>query len=140
MSYGTGKAPSLGVPASTQGDFSMLIDSGQRSALTSAKTFFSVQEMDHLLKSIFKAFEVLSFLDWCLGAVAKKLQEFPSLRAEATDLENFLSCADRAVRDGSHEVAALYAMGVLEKHELWVSFTAKGVSTTEIGCTVFPSG
>ena len=60
-SYATGDLPSLGVAASSQGDFSSLVDSTRRSAFSSAKIMFTGSELDHTVKSTFKALEVISF-------------------------------------------------------------------------------
>ncbi|XP_066981075.1 uncharacterized protein [Macrobrachium rosenbergii] len=139
LSYAMGEAPSLGVAASSQGNFSALIDVGCGSPLASAKMFVSAQEIDHLLKSLFRSFEVLSLLDWCVGAVAKKLQDPAFLCDESSDLFNFLSCSEKAVRDGSQELAALYAVGVLKKRELWISFILKGIMAPQKSA-FFPSG
>lgn len=70
--YVTGKAPSLGVTASSQGDFSSLID------FASVKVFSS-SELDHLVKNLFKVFKVLSFLDWTIRVLAKKIEDFKGL-------------------------------------------------------------
>lgn len=37
--------------------------------------FFLASELAHLLKNIFKVFKVMSFLDWMVGALARKLRE-----------------------------------------------------------------
>ena len=61
--YATGSLPSLGVSASSQGDFSGLVDSSKRTSFANAKIMFTTSELDHLVKDSFKAFEVVSFLD-----------------------------------------------------------------------------
>lgn len=49
----------------------------------------------------------------------------------AEDWPPILSCADKAVRDGSFEVVGLFTMGVLKKRELWCSFTTRGVTSVQ---------
>lgn len=61
----------MGGAASSQGDFSGLIGS----ARCSAKVFFVSAEFDHLVKHLFKVLEVFSFLDWMIGALARKIEE-----------------------------------------------------------------
>ncbi|XP_068227438.1 uncharacterized protein [Palaemon carinicauda] len=73
----TGEVLGLGVPTSSQGDFSRLVDSSRRSAMSKSKIMWSNSEMDHLLMGIFRSFEVLSLMDWILRALA-----------EATDSSN----------------------------------------------------
>ena len=96
-SYATGEVPSLGVAASSQGDFSGLVDPARRSAFSSAKILFTGSELDHTVKSTFKALEVVSFLEWSIGAVARKIST-SSISAEDSDcISSFLSCIDKAV-------------------------------------------
>lgn len=74
---------------------------------------FSVLEMDHLLKNLFKVFEAL-FLDWSIVALAKKIDsDLPE--DIAADWRSVLSCADKAVRDSSMEMSSLYAIGILKR-------------------------
>lgn len=113
--YVPGEAPSLGVAASSRGDFSGLIDSAQRSAFSWAKTMFSALEMDHLLKSMFKVFKVFSFLEWAIGALAKKIRDSDLPQDIAIDWRSVLSCADKAIRDGSFEISAPLCYGDFEE-------------------------
>ncbi|XP_066958811.1 uncharacterized protein [Macrobrachium rosenbergii] len=76
--YVTGEAPSLGVAASSQGEFSSLMESSCHSAFAPAKVF-SFAELDHLIKNILKVFKGLSFLDWTIGTLAMKIEDFKGL-------------------------------------------------------------
>lgn len=38
------------------------------------KIMFLAAELDHIIQNMFKVFEVLSFLDWTMGALAKKIE------------------------------------------------------------------
>lgn len=67
LSYLTGEAPSLGVAA--------CIDSSRHLAFAVAKIIFSSTELDHLVRSVFQVLEVLSFLNWSIGALAKKMED-----------------------------------------------------------------
>lgn len=78
-SYNTREAFSLGVAASFQGDFSGLIDMSRRSAFAVAKVMFSPIELNHLLENLFRVLEVVSFLDWLVGALACKIKNISSL-------------------------------------------------------------
>ncbi|XP_066981529.1 uncharacterized protein [Macrobrachium rosenbergii] len=137
LSYMTGEAPSMGVSACSQGDFSILIDSSHRSS-SSAKIVFSSTELDHLVKEMFKVFEVLSFLDWVVGALAKKIEDHKDLASDITsNWIGVLSCADKAVRDGSLELSALITFGVLKKREVWCSFTNEGLTQPQKSALMF---
>lgn len=99
--------------------------------------FLSV-ELDHFVKDLFKVFEVFSFLDWTVGALAKKIKDFSDLAGDiASDCLGVLSCADKAIADGPLELAALFSLGLLKKRKLWCSFTTKSHSDLEIGSFVF---
>ncbi|XP_068217898.1 uncharacterized protein [Palaemon carinicauda] len=50
-----------------------LVDSPCRLAMRRTKILRSTSEFDHLLKGVFRAFEVFNFLDWTLGALGKKV-------------------------------------------------------------------
>lgn len=80
LSYAAGEAPSLGVSALSQGYFSGLIGLSRRLAFNSAKILFSSTELDHLIKYLFKVFEVLNFLDWAVGALAHEIKDCPRPR------------------------------------------------------------
>ncbi|XP_066978941.1 uncharacterized protein [Macrobrachium rosenbergii] len=56
-SHATGEAPSLGAAASSQGDFSGLINSSRGSTFSLAKVMFSSAEIDHLLRNLYKVFK-----------------------------------------------------------------------------------
>ncbi|MGL5405376.1 MAG: hypothetical protein ACRDAX_01060 [Propionibacteriaceae bacterium] len=136
--YVTGEAPSLGVSASSQGDFSSLIDSSRRSAFAAAKVFFTAPELDHVVKNQFKLLEVFSFLDWTIGALAAKIEDCPSLSQElAEDWIGVLSCADKSIRDGCDELASLIAFGTLKKRQLWCSFASKRVTSQQKSALLF---
>lgn len=136
--YATGELPSLGVAASSQGDFSGLVDANRRTAFSSAKIFFSSPDFDHLIKNLFKVIEVFSFLDWTIAALARKIEDCRSLEDSlTTDWLDILSCADKAVRDGSGELASLLTLGVLKKRELWCSFTSKEVTSNQKSALTF---
>ncbi|XP_068227485.1 uncharacterized protein [Palaemon carinicauda] len=121
--YATGEVLGLGVPASAQGDFSSLVDSPRRLAMRRSKICWSSSDLDHLLKGIFRAFEVFNFLDWCLGALSRKI----SPTEKETSLL-IMSCMDKAIRDGSNELAASFVSGVLKKRENLCSFLSAGVT------------
>lgn len=112
LSYVTGEAPSLGVSASSQGNFFSLIDSTRHSAFVSVKIGFLSTELDHLVKDLFKVFEIFSFLDWKVGALTKKIEDCAAPPDNFTaDWLGVLSCVDEAFRDGSQELAALFTLG-----------------------------
>ncbi|XP_064120156.1 uncharacterized protein LOC135224760 [Macrobrachium nipponense] len=87
---------------------------------------WSMQEFDHLLKGVFRVFKVLNFLDWSLSALAKKVEEKDS--PDIPNLLSVMSCMDKALRDGTNEVAAIFTAGIVKKRSLLCSFTAKGVT------------
>lgn len=90
---------------------------------------FSSSELDHLLKNIFKVFEIYSFLDWVIGALARRIEDCPDRTEDfAFDWLGVLSCSDRPISDSSLELASLFSMGM---------FTSKGVSPTEESALLF---
>lgn len=115
LSYATGEAPSLGASASSQRNFSGLNDSPHRSAFSSVKIMFYSTELDHLVKNIFKDFKDLSFLDWMI-ALAMNIDDCCDLAGDfPSDWLGALSFWDKAIRDGSLALAALFSLGVLKK-------------------------
>lgn len=93
LTYVTGEVPSLGVTASSQGDFSSSVASSRRSSFSSSKILFMTSELEHLTKDIFRVFEILSFLDWTVGALAKKIEDYASLQDNfTTDWLSALMC------------------------------------------------
>ena len=67
------------------GDFSGLVDSTKRAVFSNAKVAFTPSELDHLVKDVFKAFEVVSFLDWVIGLCLGRLREWTCcLRIKST--------------------------------------------------------
>ena len=136
--YNTGETPSLGVAASTQGDFSSLVDAPRRSALTSSKILFSNSDIGHAVKSSFRGLELFSYLDWIVGCLGKKISTSESLSDdEANDLLGLLSCADKAVKDGTFEMSSLSSFNVLKKRELWCSLVNKGVTQSQKSALLF---
>ncbi|XP_068214725.1 uncharacterized protein [Palaemon carinicauda] len=121
--YATGEVLGLGVPASAQGDFSSLVDSPRRLAMRRSKICWTPSDLDHLMKGVFRAFEVFNFLDWCLGALSRKTS--PSDKETSMLI---MSCMDKAIRDGSSELAASFVSGVLKKRENLCSFLSAGVT------------
>ncbi|XP_064118813.1 uncharacterized protein LOC135223853 isoform X2 [Macrobrachium nipponense] len=124
--YDTGEALGLGVPASFHGDYSSLVDASRWTGMGKTKVFWSSSDMDHLLKGIFRAFEVFNFLDWTLGSLGKKLEASKSTDTE--ELVHLMSCIDKALRDGSNELAALFSAGILKKRAQLCSFLSNGVT------------
>lgn len=135
--YETGESFSLGVAASSQGDFSSLVDSARRSALNSAKVFFSTSEFDHLCKNAFKILEVISFLDWSVGALGRKLKACALQDDQFASLSDVLACIDRSIRDAAMELSSVITLGILKKREVWCSFTTKGVSRSQKSALLF---
>lgn len=129
MWYETGESLGIGVPSSSQGDFSRLVEASRCTAMMKSKVFWSASEMDHLLKGIFRAFEVFNFLDWTLGALGKKMEA--SKNADTEDLVHIMACMDKALRDGANELAALFSAGILKKRAHLCSFLSTGVTTTQ---------
>lgn len=135
MWYETGEDLGLRLPSSSKGDFASLVDSSRRSHLSTAKIPWTLTEMDHLLKGLFKTIEVFNFLDWCLGALDLKSRSQDSI--SLSDLLSVLSCMDKAVRDGSDELASHFATGVLKKRSLFCGFATKSVSLAQKGELLF---
>ncbi|XP_064100711.1 serine/arginine repetitive matrix protein 1-like [Macrobrachium nipponense] len=54
--YETGEPLGLGLPSSADSDFSALVDATRRWALNSAKTSWAMNELDHILKGMFKIY------------------------------------------------------------------------------------
>lgn len=77
-------------------------------------------ELDHFLKGLFRILEVFNFMDWSLGALAKRTLDEDFISME--DLSSILSCLDKAVRDGST------GTGLLKKRSVFSSFLSKSVS------------
>ncbi|XP_068205053.1 proline-rich protein 36-like [Palaemon carinicauda] len=121
--YATGEAPGLGVPASAQADFSSLVDSPRRTAMRRSKVCWTFSDLDHLLKGLFRAFEMFNFLDWCLGALSKKTSP-----ADKDSAMLIMSCMDKAIRDGSGELASLFVSGVLKKREQLCTFLSASIT------------
>lgn len=127
--YQTGESFGLGIPASSRGDFSNLVDSSRRVAMGRTKFCWSTSELDHLLKGIFRAFEVFNFLDWTLGALGRKMGLFSTTDKE--ELVHLMSCMDKGIRDGASELAALFSAGILKKRTHLCSFLANGVTSSQ---------
>ncbi|XP_064090887.1 serine/arginine repetitive matrix protein 1-like isoform X1 [Macrobrachium nipponense] len=127
--YETGEDVGLRVPSSSQGDFASLVDAPRRSLLSSAKVSWTLSELDHHLKGLFRTMEVFNFLDWCLGVLDLQSRSPDSISLE--ELSSVLACMDKAVRDGSDELAARFCTGLLKKRALYCNFTAKSVSPSQ---------
>ncbi|XP_064093802.1 serine/arginine repetitive matrix protein 1-like [Macrobrachium nipponense] len=113
MWYETGEDVGLRLPSSAQGDFASLVDASRRSLLASSKVTWSTTEMDYHLKGLFRLLEVFNFLDWCLGVLDTKSRSPDSI--SLGELSSVMSCIDKAVRDGSEELAAHFCTGLLKK-------------------------
>ncbi|XP_064117095.1 serine/arginine repetitive matrix protein 1-like [Macrobrachium nipponense] len=127
--YETGEPMGLGLPSLAEADFSTLVDSSRRHSLPTAKTTWGMTELDHCLKGLFRVLEVFNFLDWFLGALARKTLDPEFLGPE--ELNSILSCMDKAVRDGSGELASLCGAGILKKRAVYNSFLTKSVSPVQ---------
>ncbi|XP_064119520.1 uncharacterized protein LOC135224451 [Macrobrachium nipponense] len=127
--YETGEEVGLRVPSSSQGDFVSLVDAPRRSFLSSAKVSWTLSELDHHLKGLFRTMEVFNFLDWCLGALDLQSRSPDSICLEK--MSSVLTCMDKAVRDGSDELASHFYTGLLKKRALYCNFTMKLVSPSQ---------
>lgn len=57
------------------------------------KIMFLAAELDHIIQNMFKVFEVLSFLDWTMGAPAKKTKGCEDMAEDlSADWLGVLSC------------------------------------------------
>lgn len=135
MWYETKEPMGLGLPTSADADFSNLVDSSRRLSLSSAKATWGMSEMDHLLKGFFRVVEVFNFMDWSLGALANRTRDPEFLCMD--DFVSVLSCLDKAVRDGSAEVAALFGAAILKKRSVFSSFLTKSVSPLQRSSLLF---
>lgn len=93
---------------------------------------FTSSELDCFVKDVFKVFEVFSFLDRTIRVLAKKIEDCSTLQEDfAAVWLGLLSCTDKAIRDGSQELATLFSMRVLRKRELWCTFTSEVVTPSQ---------
>ncbi|XP_066953343.1 serine/arginine repetitive matrix protein 1-like [Macrobrachium rosenbergii] len=88
--YETKEPMGLALPSSAGSDFSSLVDSSRRLSLNSAKASWGMCELDHFLKGLFRILEVFNFMDWSLGALAKRTLDSDFISME--DLSSVLSC------------------------------------------------
>ena len=127
-SYQVGEVPGLGASASTGPNFSNLVDSFKRQALPSARVTYSQGDIDSQARSAYKVFEVLSFLEWCMGAFGKLIDSLDPSEV-VDDLKEFLFVADRAV--------VLYSNFVMKKRELFCGFLSKSFVANERASLLF---
>ena len=142
-SYQVGEVPGLCASASTGPDFSNLVDSTRRHALQSAKVFYSQAEVDSQARMSYRVFEILSFLEWCLGVFGKFIDQLheKSVSSSSSSILNefrdFLLVADRAVGDALGESSVLFLNFVLKKRELFCSFLSKSFVANEKASLLF---
>ena len=130
-SYQVGEAPGLCPFASSGPNFSNLVDSFRRQSLSSARVSYTQSEIDSQARAAFRIFEILSFMEWCLGVLGKLVDSFSSSASSLSDFRDFLLVVDRAVGDALGETSVLFTNFVLKKRELFCSFLSRSFVANE---------
>ena len=142
-SYQVGEAPGFCPSASTGPNFSNLVDSFKRPALQNAKVAYSQQEIDSQARSAYRVFEILSFIEWCLGVFGKLLTSLNSLSLPSSassileDFGDFLLVVDRAVGDALGESAVLFSNFILKKRDIFCNLLSKSFVASERASLLF---
>ncbi|MDG8296106.1 hypothetical protein OK871_10480, partial [Streptococcus pneumoniae] len=82
-------------------DFGSLVDPSRRISFEAAKTFFSALDVEHFSRNLFKLLEIVSFIDWSMGAVFKQVEQANLAEDVLEKITGFLSCTDIAIHDAA---------------------------------------
>ena len=143
-SYFPGEAPSAGWDNDLLSDLDLVLDSGRRNFLKSAKVSLSLYEIDRFLKSLHRVVEIWSFVDWSVGSIWTNLRKlrprFPeSVLAEVDELLEFLEVSDATLMHGLGDTAYSYINMVLNKRSQILSFCSRDVSQSHKAALLYSS-